>query len=79
MKEKMKRALIIATPLALSVASCAGAVDGDSSSSTVMSIIQQQITSLTSDAGTVIAGAIGISVLFFGAKFLWSKFRSMSK
>lgn len=46
---------------------------------TAMGIIQAQITALTSDAGTIIAGGLGISVLFFGAKFLWSKFKSMAK
>lgn len=46
--------------------------------SPVIASITEAAESLTSDAGTVIATAIGISVIFFGAKLLWRKFKSMA-
>lgn len=46
--------------------------------SPVITAITSAATSLTSDAGTVIASAIGLSVIFFGAKLLWRKFKSMA-
>lgn len=45
----------------------------------VLGIITDQVTSLTSDASGVIAAAIGLGALFFGAKLLWGKFKSMAK
>lgn len=36
-------------------------------------------TSLIGDAGPVIASAIGVGVTFWGAKLLWSKFKSMAR
>lgn len=44
----------------------------------VITAINEAATSLTSDAGTVIAAGIGIGVVFFGAKLLWRKFKSMA-
>lgn len=46
---------------------------------TVMSIITDQVASLTSDATGVIAAGIGLSAIFFGAKLIWSKFKGMAK
>lgn len=46
--------------------------------SPVITAIEGAATSLTADAGTVIAAAIGIGVIFFGAKLLWKKFKSMA-
>lgn len=77
--DKLRRISTLALPIATIASVGAFAVGETTTSSSAMSIIQAQITSLTSDAGVVIAGALGISVLFFGAKFLWTKFKSMSK
>jgi len=44
----------------------------------VVTAITGQASSLTSDAAPVIAAAIGLSALFFGAKLLWRKFRGMA-
>lgn len=45
----------------------------------VLTIIQGTITELTTDATPVIAGAIGLGAMFFGAKYLWTKFKSMAR
>lgn len=45
---------------------------------TVLGIIQAQVTSLTSDASGVIAAGIGLSAVFFGARLLWKKFRGIT-
>lgn len=47
--------------------------------SAVVSAIESAATSLQGDATTVIASAIGIGVIFFGAKLLWGKFKSMAR
>ncbi|MDU7244576.1 MAG: hypothetical protein E6276_04195 [Clostridiales bacterium] len=64
--------VIMLTP-GIAMASSGGSGDD------VMGIIQQQITSLTSSSKTIIAGAIGLSAIFFGAKFVWTKFKSMAR
>lgn len=51
--------------------------EGDSSA--IVSAIQSASTSLQADAVTVIGLAVAIGVVFFGAKLLWSKFKSMAK
>ena len=60
----------------LAMATPAFAAEGDSA---VVSAIQTAVTSVTADATPVIAAAISLGVLFWGAKLLWSKFRSMAK
>lgn len=45
----------------------------------VLGIITDQVATLTSDASGVIAAAIGLGALFFGAKLLWGKFKGMAK
>lgn len=47
--------------------------------SAIVSAINDASTSLLGDASTVIASAVGIGVVFFGAKLLWSKFKSMAR
>jgi hypothetical protein len=44
----------------------------------VITAITEAASNLTTDAGTVIASAIGVGVIFFGAKLLWRKFKSMA-
>lgn len=36
-------------------------------------------TDAVTAAGPVIAGAVGVGVVFWGAKLLWNKFKSMAK
>lgn len=59
----------------------AGAVDGAeaSGSSSVVKIISDAATGLKTDALSVIAAGVGIGVVFWGAKVLWSKFKGMAK
>ena len=46
--------------------------------SPVITAITDAAAQLTTDASTVIGAAVGLGVIFFGAKVLWSKFKSMA-
>ena len=48
-------------------------------SSSVVKIISDAATGLKTDALSVIAAGVGIGVVFWGAKVLWSKFKGMAK
>ena len=63
--------------VALAVGAPAFAVE--SGGSAVVTAIQEQSAALISDGATVIAAGIGIGAVFFGAKMLWGKFKSMAK
>jgi len=45
----------------------------------VVTAIQAGVTSVTADAAPVITAAVGLGVVFWGAKLLWSKFKAMAK
>ena len=45
----------------------------------VTTIIQSAGTDLLGQATPVIAAAIGVGIVFWGAKVLWSKFKGMAK
>lgn len=47
--------------------------------SAIVTAIEAASTSLIADATPVITSAVGIGVVFFGAKLLWSKFKSMAR
>ncbi len=59
----------------------ASAAEGElpAGASTVVSSITAAADSLKSDAVTVISAAVGLGIVFFGAKLLWSKFKGMAK
>lgn len=46
---------------------------------TVVSTITGAVSSLNTEAITVIGAAVGLGAIFFGAKLLWSKFKGMAK
>ena len=71
-------AVMLAAP---AVMCAAGAVDGAEAtgSSSGVKIISDAATGLKTDALSVIAAGVGIGVVFWGAKVLWSKFRGMAK
>lgn len=54
-----------------------------SASTTAMQNVVSAITGATSDLGTqaitLIGAAVGLGVIFWGAKLLWTKFKSMAK
>lgn len=88
MKDKIKAMLgnvrkfgLVAVPMSLALSVGAFAAEGDpvAGPTTAMGVISAQADSLKGDAITIIAAALGIGAIFFGAKFLWSKFKSMSK
>lgn len=47
--------------------------------SAAQSIINEQISGLTAAATPIITGALGVAALFFAAKFLWTKFKSIAR
>ena len=51
----------------------------DAASDPVSTAITTAATELGTQATPIIAAAIGLGVIFFGAKLLWSKFKSMAK
>ena len=71
-------AVMLAAP---AVMCAAGATEGAEAtgSSSVVKIISDAASGLKTDALTVIAAGVGIGVVFWGAKVLWSKFKGMAK
>lgn len=53
--------------------------EGDPTGTGVSQIITDAASSLKTEAGTVIAAAIGLGVVFWGARVLWGKFKGMAK
>ena len=47
--------------------------------SAIVTAITDAVSTVTGDATQVISAAIGLGVVFWGAKLLWSKFKSMAK
>lgn len=47
--------------------------------SAVVTAINSAVTSVKGDAATVIGAAVGLGVVFWGARVLWSKFKGMAK
>lgn len=45
----------------------------------VVTIISDAATNLGTQALPVISAAVGLGVIFWGAKVLWSKFKGMAK
>lgn len=78
MSGKVKRVAIVAGPIALGVVPACFAAEGDGST-TVASTITSQVAGLKTDALTVIGAAVGLGVVFWGAKLMWSKFKGMAK
>lgn len=62
-----------------SILPSAFAVDDASGNSAVVTAIQSAVTSVKGEATTVIGAAVGLGVVFWGAKVLWGKFKSMAK
>lgn len=47
--------------------------------SAIVTTITDAATGVGADAVPVIGAAVGLGVVFWGAKILWSKFKSMAK
>lgn len=79
-KEFIKRNYqkVVATSLMIGF-SFAGFANAEEGGSVVTTAIESAANSVKSDAAQVIAAAIGIGVVFWGAKVLWSKFKSMAR
>lgn len=74
-------ALMLAAP-AISCGAFAAneaAVSEADGTSAVVTAINTAVSSVKGDAVTVIGAAVGLGVVFWGAKVLWGKFKGMAK
>lgn len=76
---KVKKGLIAGSCFVATMLPIGGIVFAADETGGVTSIINEAANSVKSDAATVIAAAIGLGVVFWGAKVLWGKFKSMAK
>ncbi len=81
MKEKLKKGLLSASLVTGAILSTGiGAfAEGPDTSTSVSTIITEATTGVLADSKVVIASALSIGVVFFGAKLLWGKFKSMAR
>ncbi|MFP5527730.1 hypothetical protein ACLGL1_04535 [Peptococcus simiae] len=80
LSEMRLQLMLLATVVMLSVPGMAFASEGSSGgASAAQKVINDQISGLTSAATPIISGALGIAALFFAAKFLWTKFKSIAR
>lgn len=77
MKDKIKKVATVTIPgLLITGGTCfAEGTTGN----TVTTAITEAATSVKGDATTVIAAAVGVGIVFWGAKVLWRNFKSMAK
>lgn len=78
MKEKLKKGLLTAS-LATGTILATGIGAFAAEETSVSSIITTATTGVLADSKIVIASALSIGVVFFGAKLLWGKFKSMAR
>lgn len=76
---KVKKGLFAASCFVATMIPFGSVVFATGETGGVTSIITEAADSVKSDAGTVIAAAIGLGVVFWGARVLWGKFKSMAK
>ncbi len=55
-----------------------GELEGNSMGA-ITTAIKAAITDLSAQAVPIITAAIGLGILFWGGKFLWTKFKGMAK
>lgn len=81
MKDKVKRLVTAMTVGAttLVVGGMTVFADGGESTGIVSDAIETAVAGLKTEASAVIGAAIGLGVVFWGAKLLWGKFKSMAK
>ncbi|MCQ4635864.1 hypothetical protein NE619_03915 [Anaerovorax odorimutans] len=51
----------------------------EENASAIVTQITKAGTDVLGDAAPIIAAAIGVGIVFWGAKVLWSKFKGMAK
>ena len=55
-------------------------MEGDvSTMASVTTAVTSAVADVSAQAAPIIAAAIGLSVIFWGAKVLWTKFKGMAK
>lgn len=81
MKERVKKLLVgasVVTGTLMTTGLSAFAAEGDTGTG-VSEIITTATAGVIADSKVVIASALSIGVVFFGARLLWSKFKSMAR
>lgn len=51
----------------------------DAGTNAIVTAIESSATSLKSDAAPVIAAAVGVGIVFYGAKILWRNYKNISQ
>lgn len=78
MSGKLKK--LVAGLSALGITLATGITAFASDGGTIISdAIGNAVEGLKSEAGIVIGSAVGLGIIFWGAKLLWSRFKSMAK
>lgn len=80
MTSKVKKLAGVATGVAITLGTGLTAfAESGPTENIVSDAINTAVSGVKSEANVVIASAIGLGVVFWGAKLLWSKFKSMAK
>lgn len=78
MKEKLKKVSAVVTGVGVTLATGMTAFASEGSG-IVSGAIETATASVKTEAAVVIGSAVGLGVVFWGAKLLWGKFKSMAK
>ena len=79
MTSKVKKLAGVATGVAITLGTGLTAFASEPSEKIVSTAINSAVAGVKSEASVVIGSAIGLGVVFWGAKLLWGKFKSMAK
>ncbi|MCQ4922967.1 hypothetical protein NE686_07725 [Tissierella carlieri] len=79
MKDKVKKVLVGASAGATTLAVTGMTAFASEGTGIVSGAIDTAVAGLKTEAGVVIGSAVGLGIVFWGAKLLWGKFKSMAK
>lgn len=79
LKNKMYAGMAGLTVAALPILAHADEGGGGGGLASVETAITKAAADVTTSGGKVIASAVGVGIIFWGAKLVWGKFKSMAK
>lgn len=79
MTSKVKKLAGAVTGVVITLGTGMTAFASEPTENIVSNAINTAVAGVKSEASVVIGSAIGLGVVFWGAKLLWSKFKSMAK
>lgn len=79
MKDKLKKVITGVTAGATTLALTGMTAFASEGGNIVSGAIDTAVGNLKTEASAVIGAAVGLGVVFWGAKLLWGKFKSMAK